>query len=105
MIDPEKNLSGSIGLLQEDCPFVETIVVPEDVFPSICGQNPVVVEADGLPRHSPLIPPVPYLHNLIPLSPPYEGAGSLIGPIAAVALHVNELQSFHMVVILPTAGE
>ncbi len=104
MIDPEKHLSGSVGSLQEDYPFVETIVVPEEVFPSIFSQYPVIVEFNGLPRQSSLIPSVSYLHNLIPLSLPYEGAGGLMSPITAVALHVDEFHSFHKLITRPTAG-
>ena len=103
MIDPEKDLLGSVGLRQEDGPCIEEAVVSEEVFPSIFSQYPVVVEFEGLPRQSPLIPPVSYLHYLIPLSLPYEGAGGLMSPITAVGLHVDEFQSFHALVTCPTA--
>ncbi len=46
---PGRDLQGSVGLLQKEGPFVEEAVVTEDVFPSILGQYPIVVESDGFP--------------------------------------------------------
>jgi len=76
-------------------------MVTKDIFLPVIGQHFIVIEPDGSPGNSALIPPVPYFHNSIPLPPPYKRSGSLVGLVTAIALHLYELKTFQTTRALP----
>jgi hypothetical protein len=70
-------------------------MVTKDIFLPVIGQHFIVIEPDGSPGNSALIPPVPYFHNSIPLPPPYKCSGGFVGLVTAIALHLYELKALH----------